>query len=37
MRAKQLAKPYPAATGLICDRLLRPEMLIEVDPFAILD
>ncbi len=37
LRAKQLAKPYPAATGLICDQLLRPEMLIEIDPFAILD
>lgn len=37
LRAKQLSLPYPAATGLICEALLRPEMQIEVDPFAILD
>jgi enamine deaminase RidA (YjgF/YER057c/UK114 family) len=37
LRSRQLSKPYPAATGLICQRLLRPDMLIEVDPFAVLD
>lgn len=37
LRSKLLARPYPAATGLICHGLLRPEMLIEVDPFAVLD
>jgi len=37
LRAKQLSQPYPAATGLICEALLRPEMQIEVDPFAVLD
>ena len=37
LRAKQLSQPYPAATGLICDSLLRPEMQIEIDPFAVLD
>ena len=37
LRAELLAKPYPAATGVICETLLRPEMLIEVDPFAVLD
>lgn len=37
LRSKLLAKPYPAATGLICEQLLRPEMQIEVDPFAVLD
>ena len=37
LRAELLAKPYPAATGVICEALLRPEMLIEVDPFAVLD
>ncbi len=37
LRARQLRKPYPAATGLVCEALLRPEMQIEVDPFAVLD
>ena len=37
LRTKVLAKPYPAATGLICQQLLRAEMQIEVDPFAVLD
>ena len=37
LRARQLSQPYPAATGLICEALLRPEMQIEVDPFAVLD
>jgi len=37
LRAKQLSQPYPAATGLICEALLRPEMQIEIDPFAVLD
>lgn len=37
VREKLLVKPYPASTGLICEALLRPEMQIEVDPFAILE
>ncbi len=37
VRAKLLQEPYPASTGLICEALLRPEMMIEVDPFAVLD
>ena len=37
VRSSLLSTPYPASTGLICEALLRPEMLIEVDPFAILD
>ncbi len=37
LRSEQLAKPYPAATGLICDRLLRDDMQIEVDAFAVLE
>jgi enamine deaminase RidA (YjgF/YER057c/UK114 family) len=37
VREKLLPQPYPASTGLICEALLRPEMQIEVDPFAILD
>ncbi|MDP6342124.1 MAG: RidA family protein, partial [Alphaproteobacteria bacterium] len=37
VRSKMLTEPYPASTGLICEALLRPEMLIEVDPFAVLE
>jgi len=37
VRAKLLREPFPASTGLVCEALLRPEMLIEIDPFAILD
>ncbi|MBL8383266.1 MAG: hypothetical protein JNM90_09340 [Burkholderiales bacterium] len=37
VRAKLLRAPFPASTGLVCELLLRPEMLIEVDPLAILD
>ena len=37
VRTKLMKEPYPASTGLVCEALLRPEMLIEVDPFAILD
>ena len=37
VRARLLREPFPASTGLVCELLLRPEMLIEVDPFAILD
>jgi enamine deaminase RidA (YjgF/YER057c/UK114 family) len=36
VRSALLYTPYPASTGLICEALLRPEMKIEVDPFAIL-
>jgi enamine deaminase RidA (YjgF/YER057c/UK114 family) len=37
VRTTLLREPWPASTGLVCEALLRPEMLIEVDPFAILD
>jgi enamine deaminase RidA (YjgF/YER057c/UK114 family) len=37
VRTKLLREPYPASTGVVCEALLRPEMQIEVDPFAILD
>jgi len=37
VRAKLLREPWPASTGLVCEALLRPQMLIEIDPFAILD
>ena len=34
VRLELLKEPYPASTGLICHSLLRPEFLIEIDPFA---
>ena len=37
IRRNLLARPYPASTGPVCHSLLRPEMLIEIDSFAILD
>ncbi len=37
VRTKLMAEPYPASTGLVCEALLRPEMQIEVDPFAVMD
>jgi len=37
VRARLLREPFPASTGLVCEALLRPEMQIEVDPFAVLD
>ena len=37
VRSKLLREPWPASTGIICEALLRPQMLIEVDPFAIFD
>ena len=37
VRARLLRQPYPASTGLICKALLRPEMQIEIDPFAVLE
>ena len=36
VRARRLREPFPASTGLVIPRLLRPEFLIEVDPMAIL-
>jgi enamine deaminase RidA (YjgF/YER057c/UK114 family) len=37
VRDKLLREPWPASTGLVCEALLRPEMRIEIDPFAVLD
>jgi enamine deaminase RidA (YjgF/YER057c/UK114 family) len=37
VRDKLLSEPRPASTGLVCEGLLRPEMRIEIDPFAVLD
>jgi enamine deaminase RidA (YjgF/YER057c/UK114 family) len=36
VREKLLREPWPASTGLVCEALLRPEMQIEIDPFAVL-
>jgi enamine deaminase RidA (YjgF/YER057c/UK114 family) len=36
VRARLLREPFPASTGLVCEALLRPEMQIEIDPFAVL-
>lgn len=36
IRESLLVEPYPASTGVVCEGLLRPEFLIEVDPLAIL-
>jgi enamine deaminase RidA (YjgF/YER057c/UK114 family) len=36
VRSRLLVQPLPASTGLVCEALLRPEMLIEIDPFAVL-
>lgn len=35
VRSRMLREPYPASTGIVCERLLRPEFEIEVDPLAI--
>lgn len=36
VRERSFTKPYPASTGIICETLLRPEFLIEVDSTAVL-
>jgi enamine deaminase RidA (YjgF/YER057c/UK114 family) len=35
VRSRHLVQPYPASTGLVIPKLLRPEFLIEVDPLAV--
>jgi len=37
VRSQVLSEPFPASTGLICEALLRQDMLLEVDPLAVLD
>ena len=37
VRSKLLREPFPASTGLVCEALLRQEMQIEIDPFAIIE
>jgi len=36
VRERLLREPYPASTGAVCEALLRPEFLIEIDPLAVL-
>jgi enamine deaminase RidA (YjgF/YER057c/UK114 family) len=36
VRSRLLVPPWPASTGLVCEALLRPEMLIEIDTTAVL-
>jgi enamine deaminase RidA (YjgF/YER057c/UK114 family) len=36
VRREFFQSPLPAATGIVCEALLRPEMLIEVDAWAIM-
>lgn len=36
VRKALLSLPYPVSTGLICEAMVRPEMLIEVDASAVL-
>lgn len=35
VRSRHMVQPYPASTGLVIPKLLRPEFLIEVDPLAV--
>jgi len=35
VRSRMLRAPFPASTGCVCETLLRPEYLIEVDAVAI--
>ncbi|ETX06500.1 RidA family protein [Candidatus Entotheonella palauensis] len=35
VRREFFQPPYPAATGIVCEALLRPEMMIEVDAWAV--
>lgn len=36
VRQRLLAPPWPASVGAVCGSLLRPELLLEVIPFAVL-
>ncbi len=36
VRTELFDRPYPASTGIICERLLRSDLLIEVDAVAVL-
>lgn len=36
VRSQALSEPFPVSTGLVCDALLRQDMLLEVDPLAVI-
>jgi enamine deaminase RidA (YjgF/YER057c/UK114 family) len=36
VRSRLLKEPFPASTGIVCEKLLRPEFMIEIDPMAVL-
>lgn len=36
VRSRILREPFPASTGCVCEKLLRPEFMIEVDSLAII-
>jgi enamine deaminase RidA (YjgF/YER057c/UK114 family) len=36
VRTRVMRSPFPASTGVVCERLLRPEFQLEVDSFAIM-
>ena len=36
VRKALLSQPYPASTGPVCEAMVRPEMVIEVDATAVL-
>ena len=37
VRTRVMREPMPASTGVVCERLLRPEFQLEVDSFAIIE
>jgi enamine deaminase RidA (YjgF/YER057c/UK114 family) len=37
VRTRLMRAPLPASTGIVCERLLRPEFQLEVDSFAIIE
>ena len=37
VRTRIMRAPLPASTGVVCERLLRPEFQLEVDSFAIIE
>jgi enamine deaminase RidA (YjgF/YER057c/UK114 family) len=37
VRTRLMRSPLPASTGVVCDRLLRPEFQLEVDSFAVIE
>ncbi len=37
VRRSLLTHPYPASTGPVCEAMVRPDMLIEIDATAVLD